>query len=88
MFKVNNKDTRSKSLSFSALFIVNFEHILHFFSAISIVDLEQVNICWEGYLTFHDRWMKQKMSLETKLLRFLHEQHSFNTVSPSNEQPP
>ena len=30
----------------SAVFIVNFEHILHFFSSVSIVDFEQVNVRW------------------------------------------
>ena len=37
MFKVNNKAT----------FIVNFEHILHLCSSISIVNFEQVNADWE-----------------------------------------
>ena len=40
MFKVNNKDTRP------VVFIVNFEHILRFFTSVSIVDFEQVNVCW------------------------------------------
>ena len=39
MFKVNNKNTRT-----SGVFIVNFEHISHFFSIVSIVDFKQVNV--------------------------------------------
>ena len=30
----------------SGAFIVNFEHIPRFFSSVSIVDFEQVNISW------------------------------------------
>ena len=33
------------TLSRSGAFIVNSKHILHLF--ISIVDFEQVNVCWE-----------------------------------------
>ena len=29
----------------SSVFIVNFEHIAHIFSTVSIVDFEQVNVC-------------------------------------------
>ena len=42
MFKINTKGTRRRR---SSVFIVNFEEISHFFS-FSIVDFEQVNICW------------------------------------------
>ena len=37
MFKVNNKDTRT----------VNFEHISHLVSSVSIVNFEQVNAGWD-----------------------------------------
>ena len=29
-------------------FTVDFEHISHFFSSVSIVDFEQVHVCWIG----------------------------------------
>ena len=32
----------------SLFFIVNFKHILHLFSVVSIVDFEQVNVSWDG----------------------------------------
>ena len=32
----------------SSIFGVNFEHILHLFSSVSIVDFEQVNVSWAG----------------------------------------
>ena len=32
----------------SSIFVVNFEHILHLFSSVSIVDFEQVNVSWAG----------------------------------------
>ena len=43
MFKVNNKNTRTTSLTLFGVFIVNFEHISRFFSSVSIVDSEQEN---------------------------------------------
>ena len=47
MFKVNTKNTRMSSCR-SGVFIVNFEHISHLFFSVSIVDLEQINVCWEA----------------------------------------
>ena len=47
MLKVNSKDTRTTSLSvfianfYSAVFFVNFEHILYILCVICIVDFEQ-----------------------------------------------
>ena len=41
MFKFSDKDTRKKVWN---IFIVNFEHIWHLFSSVSIVDFEQVNV--------------------------------------------
>ena len=32
----------------SGVFLVNFEHILHLFLSVSIVDFEQVNVSWES----------------------------------------
>ena len=46
MFKINNKNNRT--FFRSGVFIVNFEHILHLFYSISIVDFEQVNLSWAG----------------------------------------
>ena len=46
MFKTNNKNTRSTSMTYSGVFIVNFQHI-SLFSSGSVVDFEQVNVVWE-----------------------------------------
>ena len=43
MFKVNDKDTKTTPLRRFGVFIVNFEHISHLCSRVSIVDFEQVN---------------------------------------------
>ena len=43
MFKVNNKNTRRHRRR-SGVFIVNFEHISQFFSSVSIVEFEQINV--------------------------------------------
>ena len=40
MFKVNNKQRRFGN------FIVNFEHISHLCSSVSVVNFEQVNASW------------------------------------------
>ena len=42
MFKVNNKDIRTRFLVYLMLTMTIFAH----FSSISIVDVEQVNTCW------------------------------------------
>ena len=47
MFKVNNEDTKTTPWRRFGVFIVNFEHILHLCSSISIVNFEQVNADWE-----------------------------------------
>ena len=39
--KVNDKNTRT-----AGVFIVSIEYISYFFSTVSIVDLEQVNVTW------------------------------------------
>ena len=46
LFKVNNKNTRTKSLTSSGASIVNFEYISQFFSTISVDDFEQANVSW------------------------------------------
>ena len=46
MFKVNNKDIRTTNIR-SGAFIVNFKHIINYFtpfSSVSYVDFEQVNV--------------------------------------------
>ena len=43
MFKVNNKNSRTTSMMLFWCFIVNFEHMSHLFSSVSIVDFEQIN---------------------------------------------
>ena len=45
MFRVNIRNTRATSIS--SAFTVNFEHI-SIFSSVSIVELEQVNVSWDG----------------------------------------
>ena len=49
MFKVNNKDARTTSMTSFWCFIVNFEHISQtYFTPSSVsVDFEQVNVSWE-----------------------------------------
>ena len=60
MFKVNNRNTRtrceirskltikmSKKRHCPGIFIVNFEHISHLVSSVSIVNFEQVNAGWD-----------------------------------------
>ena len=46
MFKVNNKDTKRRHWRGFGFFIVNFEHISHLFSSVSIVNFEQINNDW------------------------------------------
>ena len=58
IFKVNDKDTKTTPLALTiktpkrlhwrrfGVFIVNFEHISHFCSSVSIVNFEQVNAGW------------------------------------------
>ena len=47
MFKVNNKDTKTTPMASFWCLIVNFEHISHLCSSVSIVNFEQINVCWE-----------------------------------------
>ena len=62
LFKVNNRNTRKRceicpKLTIktpkrryrrrSGMFIVNFEHIVHLFKSVSVVDFEQLNASWE-----------------------------------------
>ena len=44
MFKVNNKENRTTSLTSFGVFILNFT--FHTFFGVSIVDFEQVIVCW------------------------------------------
>ena len=46
MFKVNNKNIKTTSMTFSGVVIVNFEHISHVFSSVFVVEYEQVNVKW------------------------------------------
>ena len=43
----------------SGVFIVNFKHISHLFSSISIVDFEQVNVSWVLYLNIFTHWSSE-----------------------------
>ena len=46
MFKVSNKDTRTKPIMLSKYwcFYCYFEHISYFFSTVSVADFKQVNV--------------------------------------------
>ena len=46
MFIVTIKTPERRQWRRSGVFIFNFEHILHLFSTVSIVDFEQVNVSW------------------------------------------
>ena len=48
MFKVNNGNVSDVVLVF---FLLTFEHILQFFSSVSILDFEQVNVNWAGVVS-------------------------------------
>ena len=43
----------------SGVFIVNFKHISHLFSSISIVDFEQVNFSWVLDLNMFTHWSSE-----------------------------
>ena len=45
MFKVNNKNTETRSMTCSGVFVVNLNNFTPF-SSFSIVDFKQVNISW------------------------------------------
>ena len=62
LLKFNNKDIRKMRKAWSNVtiktlerrywcrydvFIANFEHTLHLFSSVFIVDLEEINVCWD-----------------------------------------
>ena len=58
LLKVNNKNNRKKCEICSKLiiktperrsvvFIINFEHISHLFTSVSIADFEQANVSWD-----------------------------------------
>ena len=49
MFKVDKKTSKWRHLRRSGVFIVNFERILYFFSSVSVVDLEHVNVSWVAF---------------------------------------
>ena len=48
MFKVKNEDKKRCQMMPSSVFIINFAP----FSSISIVDFEQVIVCWDIIFTF------------------------------------
>ena len=49
MFKVNNKNTRTMSITSSGVSIVNFQNISHVF-LVSFFDLQLVNVTWANNL--------------------------------------
>ena len=46
MFKINNKNTRTMSVTSFWVFIVNVEQISRIFFLVFIGDFEQVNVGW------------------------------------------
>ena len=69
MFKVNNKDTKRRHWRRFRVFIINFEHILHLCSIISIVKFEQVNAGWVVILIqMSESFRSQKHCLEKSYL--------------------
>ena len=46
MFKVNNKDTKTMLWCRFGGFIVNFEHVSHLCSSVSVVNFEHVIVSW------------------------------------------
>ena len=46
--KLTVKTPERLQWSSSGVFIVDFGHILHLFSSVSVVDFEQVNVSWAG----------------------------------------
>ena len=69
MFKVNNKDTKRRHWRRFRVFIINFEHILHLCSIISIVKFEQVNAGWVVILIqMSESFRSQKHYLEKSYL--------------------
>ena len=53
MFKANNKDTRTMSMtSFWYVVIVNLENILHLFLVFT-VNFEQLDPCWNWIINVH-----------------------------------
>ena len=47
MFQVNNKNNRTTLMTFSSVFIVNFEQFFTPFSSVSTVDFELLIVSWE-----------------------------------------
>ena len=53
MFKANNKDTTTKSMtSFCSVVIVKLEHISHLFLVFT-VNFEQIDACWNRVNNVH-----------------------------------
>ena len=55
MFKVNNKVTKTTPLASFWYLIVNFEHISHLCSTVSVVNFEHVIAGWDRNNIFFDR---------------------------------
>ena len=71
MFKVNNKTPERRQWRCSGVFICNFEHISHTFSAVFISDFEQVNVGGETGCEYAWKidYKLKNISLETKIYR-------------------
>ena len=54
MFKVNSKYSRTKSMTFYGVFIVNSEHISH----LSLANFEQVNVFSETTVFKNNPWQQ------------------------------
>ena len=67
MFKINNKDTRTKSLTSPVVFIVNLSHISHLF-VVFLFDFEHSNVYW----------VIHQLTLDIKRLREITKSYSHN----------
>ena len=47
MFKVNNKDTTATPWRRFGVFVVNFKHISHLCSSVSVVNFEHIIASWD-----------------------------------------
>ena len=72
MFKINNKDTRTKSLTSPVVFIVNLSHISHLF-VVFLFDSEHSIVYW----------VIHQLTLDIKRLREITKSYSHNDKNDS-----
>ena len=80
MFKVNNKNTRTTSLTSFWCFQCYFEHISYLFPSATIVDFEQVNFNWKGI----GEKTKNSTALLSKIVWADFELSDYKILTPNN----